>query len=269
MSLVETPEPSLEANLEAVNTSMAGPVPVIAKPPPDFIELPRGLFRGGVWHKAAKVRELTGEDEEAFSRVDPFLDPLRYSEVVLGRAVERIGDVPVTEMDLQELLIGERDALYLQVRIATYGDEIEFKGNCDHCGVENTITVDLRDDIPVKAGVDLDKSLHDLVLKDGRKIYFTLATGADQHASFTGAGSVDAAVRNTALLSRCIKKINGEDVADPLAVSKRLGLQDRAKLLEYLVNAQPGPVPGEVKSSCAACHEEILIVLTWANLLRF
>lgn len=265
MSMVGTPE----EQAQVINDAIAGDMPVIEKPPSGLVKLARGLWRNGGWATDAVVRELNGADEEVYSRINPFDKPLEYQDCVLSRGVVTIGGAPVQLPELGELIIGDRNALYLAIRIATYGDKLEFKGECEHCSTPIDIEVDLTDDIPVLPGKDPLKDLHEVPLRNGSILYLKLPTGHDQTASFAGAGAVNVSERNSLLMSKCIKKLNGESLSDPFSYAKNLGLRDRAKVLEFLTQSQPGPQPGEVEVPCSACGGEITINLSWANLLRF
>ena len=72
---------------------------------------------------------------------------------------------------------------------------------------------------------------------------------------------------NTILLAGCITSIDGEmsiGNAGPLA----LGMSDRAKIIDSILERNPGPRLGEVSKVCKACEEKIEIPLSLVDLFR-
>ena len=47
-----------------------------------------------------------------------------------------------------------------------------------------------------------------------------------------------------------------------------LGMQDRSKIVEEIINRNPGPRLGEVKKTCKACGEDIALPLSLVDLFR-
>jgi hypothetical protein len=76
-----------------------------------------------------------------------------------------------------------------------------------------------------------------------------------------------AAEVNTILLSGCITSINGApSVGARTALS--LGMADRNKIIDEILNRNPGPRLGEVKKTCQACGEDIPLPLSLTDLFR-
>jgi hypothetical protein len=72
---------------------------------------------------------------------------------------------------------------------------------------------------------------------------------------------------NTILLAGCITSIDGEmsiGNAGPLA----LGMSDRSKIIDSILERNPGPRLGEVSKVCKACEEKIEIPLSLVDLFR-
>src|ERR1017187_2024595 len=110
--------------------------PTITPPPSDLVTLPGGLWKNGKVVKQAVVRELTGEHEEQLSRASQSANPFHFVDTLLRCGVRTIGDYPEdqTEALLKDLLVGDREHLILEIRRATYGDELEVdKWECPNC----------------------------------------------------------------------------------------------------------------------------------------
>ena len=106
---------------QALDSASPEPDPEI--PPNDLVDLPGGIIRADVI-RTAVVRELTGKDEEALARASQSLNPFHFVNTLLECGVVRFGqeDESETRQLLKEALIGDRDALILGIRRATYGD---------------------------------------------------------------------------------------------------------------------------------------------------
>ena len=100
-------------------------VPIVDAPPNGTVELLWGIERGGKRYRTALVRELNGADEERIARLST--SATNYNVLVvdihLRCAVEQIGNIMVAgDPDvLGELLISDRDILFKEVLLATYG----------------------------------------------------------------------------------------------------------------------------------------------------
>ena len=97
---------------------------------------------------------MTGADEEEMSSFDT-RNNVSYSEYMshlLKRAVVSIGNTNVKEQPLaiDDLIIGDRDILFMAVIRATYGRYREFEVNCRECSKSNNVMVDLDTDFPVE-----------------------------------------------------------------------------------------------------------------------
>jgi hypothetical protein len=68
------------------------------------------------------------------------------------------------------------------------------------------------------------------------------------------------------MLSRCAVW-DSNPPRDKEQWAKSLNLGDRGKLVKALSTDPPGPKMEEVKTQCANCEEELLIVMDWVSLL--
>src|SRR6185437_7822650 len=110
------------------------------------------LVDSGMVVRNVVVRELTGEDEEALARAVRGGNFFHYIDTLLERGTVAIGnhrEQADVRKQLKSLLVGDRDAVVLGIRRATYGDDIEIKDwICPSCGEESNISMTVED-IPV------------------------------------------------------------------------------------------------------------------------
>lgn len=156
--------------------------------------LPGGyLDPGGECHREAKLRPLTGREEEWIA--DPALE---WTEAVLvtallHRTVERIGPYRPTEEMIRSLPVGDRDYLILKLRRITFGSRVELILTCPRpeCARKMDIDFDL-DSIPVErrpirpfytATLSDEAALTDDRGLPRREILFRIPNGGDQEAA--------------------------------------------------------------------------------------
>ena len=259
-----------EADLAKAKEVTAGPVPLIQDSVDPHVDLPRGLTHNGSWNTRAVVRELTGVDEEAMARVK---DITEIYDTVLALGTTRIGEVdlasrPLPERQgmLQQLLLGERDMLFVGIVRMTYGDRKMMVFTCPLCKEEQELTVILSEDFPVSEVDGVQQTEFTFTTSKGDVVKYRPAVGADQMEAFRRKNA-SAAEQNTVLLSRCIKLVNEELVLDSMAYARKLSLRDRHALLAALVDRQP-TVNMNVKVDCVGCREEQTISLGWGDLFQ-
>lgn len=259
-----------QEKLRQAKEVIAGPVPLITDAPDPVIVLPRGLFHSGVWEKEATVRELTGKDEEQLAKAK---DGLGYFNVVLSTGVESIGaldltalSVPEREFYLSDLLIGEREQLFLKVVQVSFGNEHVVNFTCTSCREPQEATLLLDTDFPPKKVDNVEATVLDFTTSKGDHISYRPALGSDQTAVLERRGST-IPEQNTLMLSRCITKVNGEMVVDPLNYARSMLMRDRLKLLDLLVDRQPA-IDLTAKTICAACGGDQTIGMGWMDFFR-
>lgn len=260
----------LSNDAAALNEALQEPAPRVDLPTSLKVELLRGLYvpSKSKWETSATVKELNGEDEEALSAYDVQKN-VTYSEYMthlLKRGVIAIGDVQVNGQSeiIDDLIVGDRDTLFLGVLKATYGRYREFQVSCRECKGDNDITMDLETDFKTEPSkVDLHKPI-DVTLKNGNKVQLRYPTGGDSQAA--GKRGKTTAEQNTVILARCIL-LDGKNTAEREAWARGLSLADRNKLVKALFSAQPGPRMEEVETQCSHCGAKIVLALDWVALL--
>jgi hypothetical protein len=261
---------STNQEASAVNAAIADPVPRIQDAPETTVELFRGVLDpvSNEWETLATVRELTGEDEEILSSMESDDDYLyaKYMSSLLKRSVVSIGNVQIKNNPsvIDNLIIGDRDTLFLATVRATYGEVREYQMNCPHCEKSNDVYVEMSE-FPVRKGTGDPKEGITVTLRDGTEQKFRLVSGADTQFVITKAKTL--AEQNTILISRCAIFPEGTKPKDVVAWAKKLGMKDRATVIDKLLEAQPGPEIKEVDAHCAHCEKQFPVMLNWASLL--
>jgi hypothetical protein len=259
-----------QADIAKAKEATAGPVPLIQDSVDPHVDLPRGLMHNGSWNTRAVVRELTGMDEEAMARVK---DITEIYDTVLALGTTRIGEVDLAALPLverqglvQQLLLGERDMLYVGIIRMTYGDRKTMILTCPNCNERQELIVTLSEDFKVTEVDDVAQTEFDYTSSKGDQIRYRPAVGADQMEALRRKGA-SMAEQNSILLSRCIKTVNGDLVVNPMDYARRLPLRDRHALLGALIEHQPS-VDMTVTVDCVACREEQTIALGWGDLFQ-
>ena len=267
---VKEQEKDSASELARAKEVAAGPVPLIQDSVDPHVDLPRGLMYNGTWNKRAVVRELTGIDEEAMSRVK---DITEIYDTVLALGTTRIGEVdlenqtlPSRQGQLQQLLLGERDMLFVGIVRMTYGDKKLMLFTCPMCKEEQELTVVLSEDFPVTHVDNIEQTEFTYMTSKGQKVLYRPAVGSDQMEALRRKNA-SGAEQNTILISRCIKMVDDNLVVDPMGYARKLSLRDRHALMADLVAHQPS-VNMTVKVDCVGCREEQTIALGWGDLFQ-
>lgn len=259
-----------ESSLQQAREAIAGPVPLMEQAPDCHLSLPRGLFVRGVFKTDVVVRELNGLDEEALAK---HRDPADYYDMVVALGTEQVDDFDLTTLPLADrqgwlrnLLIGERDQIYIAIIKATFGPSKTLSFSCMHCGQEQEMELVLDEDFKPKVVTDVDNEVFTFTTSKGDELQYRLVTGEDQREAYARKGATTAE-QNTILLSRCIVKLNGGLVPDPLNYARRLGMKDRQALLTELVDHQPS-INLRLTTTCVSCGQEVPLALGWGDLFR-
>jgi len=272
MSDVYAPQPS-ESDLAQAKQVMQGEMPLVKEPVDTTVTLFRGVPTGAKWEDEARVKELTGSDEEAIARMMGTSAGTQYLNAVLTFGVVQVGHFDLEKMGVAErqaildmLLVGEKEWLFLNVLRVTYGDERTTPVTCQSCGGGNEVFFSLTDDVPVRKMDEPNRQTYDFETRDGTRIEYRLVTGADQ-AEASKRPNINTPEENTIILSRVIETVNGKPLVDSMRYARDLGAMDRRNLMREITSKQPGPYFEEVKLPCTACGAESLFTPTWADLL--
>lgn len=235
----------------------------------NVVELPGGLLTEIGIVRTVTVKELTGYDEEKLTRSD-IKKPIDVLSKILMLGA-RVNDKPLTEHLMRSLLVGDRNAIILGIRRATFGNDLRMEGvTCPECQEKFDLTIEL-DEFECKT---LDNPIEDRVFEVQllrSKAKLRLETHGDI-IDMLGA-STKTVDQNTALLANCLIAIDDKPMElmpqnDPKDVVRALNMRDRQVLLEELSKRQPGPDLTGVKISCPSCDYEDQIGLDLIGLFR-
>ena len=240
--------------------------PEIRKPGESLTDLFYGLGRGEDRYRTAEVRELNGRDEEALSKLDVSRDDYypQLQDTILRRAVVRIGDIDVQANPkvVGDLLMGDRDILFMSVLIATYGEEKHYEDLvCPSCEGTNDVDVHIPSIIN-KVGSMLESDTFEVKLRDGSTIELRYPTGTDQLQVLSEKKGATDQERNSFMLQRCIVS----NVGNPREFVLSAGMADRRAMVDALGQG-PRVEFKEVKVPCSHCNEILPFMFSWADLL--
>lgn len=252
------------AQADALNAALQDDIPEIKPVPNTSVTLLRGVHNAELdtWETNAVVRELNGYDEEALSSANnQSLVYAEYMSFLLKRAVVSVGSVKIEDNPsiIDDLIVGDRDLLFLGIIKATYGPTREYRVICNACGESNDVFVGI-DEFPIKQSeIDLKEPVT-ITLSNGKSFKFRLPNGTD--SAIVAKKGKTVPEQNTIMLSRCVIGVdNGADWA------RSLSMADRSEIITLLLDAQPGPQIGEVDAQCANCSTDMKVLLDWASLL--
>jgi hypothetical protein len=230
------------------------PPPLMAGPPTNVVTMPGGyLDENGQLHKEAHIREVTGKDEEQLARElrNPNVTVAGIVDMILRRTITSIGTLEATPQLLGELLIGDRSALLLAVRILTFGSDWEVPDwPCRLCGQTFGVVIELEKDIEVQSLPNPSIQEFDVKLRHGHVATVGLITGAIQMA-MAGDGDRTGPEEQTIAINRCLRRYDGQPVRFPMGAD--MGMADRRTLIKAMEDAQPGPQLEGVMVQCEKC----------------
>ena len=251
-------------------SSVAEPIPEMGATPETLVELPAGwLSPSGVLVTKATVKELNGYDEERLSRIDLGKNFAQFMTELVFLGTADLGGEPPTKDIVKDLLVGDRDAIMIGIRQATYGNEVEYRIHCESCGNDSAIEVELDKYVEVVRMEDPSVRTFEVPLRHGHA-RVKLLDGRTQEAFAENLLKKTQAEINTIVLAHCVIEINGVPVNGREDDVKRLSAADRATLTDFMAEHQPGPKLAEpVIVNCATCGEEYPITLGLPAMFRF
>jgi hypothetical protein len=174
------------------------------------IVLPHGWWHENVRHRSADLRPLTGEDEEAL--LDPAPSLAERTSALIARCVPAIGTVtPIAIDDAAALTIGDREALVLALRRATFGERLQCVVRCESCDAAMDLELAVRTLLLSPYSDDGPEYDEEIPSASGVwRVRFHLPTGGDQIAAArAGPGDPERGARE--LLARCLGLVMDPD----------------------------------------------------------
>ena len=173
--------------------------------------------------------------------------------------------------DWSRVLIGDRFAALLAIRMATYGETYAFKVQCINpmCGERFDWEIDLERDLSIKPykpealeafGRD---NRFEGTLPDGRKVWFRLLVGKDEQKAMTQKGR-----SITLALSTRIVEIDGVHPNDKLRTLDDLDM-DEARDVLAMLDEMDGGVDTDIEVRCTECGgvQEVALPFVGPNFL--
>ena len=257
---------SSTTSADVINEAIADPAPKMQVSLDNTVTLMRGLWNPNTekFETLATVKELTGSDEEFLASFEskPNTSYGDFLSAVLGRAVVSIGDIPIKSgKDLGNLIVGDRDLLFLQAIRTTYGTEKTVQVTCSSCRKSNDVVVELDEDFPSKLP-DFD-IYAPLVVEGKRTVYrFNIPTLDSLTAASLAKTSAES---NSLVISKSAVFEEDEAPADRLLWARGISTSDRHKIIDLLLSVELGPTLEEVETHCAHCEKEMTIALNWVS----
>lgn len=203
-------------------------------------ELPGGLIDASGRRLArAELQPLTGAEEEWLA-THPGVPSAIAVTRILTACLRRLDDVASSENLVQQLLVGDRDFLMVQLRRLTLGERIHVIFRCPAC--EKEMDTDfVVDDVPIAFRPQTTATYS--IERHARTIRFRLPVGADQEAVLGLHPEHDA----TTLLERCVIDDGGQPLSG----------EDRAAVVEAMDREAP-QVDLELNLKCPECGNEFV-----------
>jgi hypothetical protein len=239
------------------------PAQIIA-PSDTTVNLPGGYmtFTGEVY-RTAEVRELNGRDEEIIAKAGV---GSKMFSAILSRGTVSVGEKPADDRLLDNLLIGDREAILLGIYKATFGPTAKVYSWCAGCKETKDIQIDIDKDIKTKILVDPVGDREFTVKGKKNEYSVTLPTGVAEKA-ISADPNKNYAEKVTILLENTVVSINGSPVVSKSQI-QNLGLQDRNKISEELASRNSGPIFDDIVMVCPDCDGEIVVPVNLGAIFR-
>lgn len=172
------------------------------------VTLPGGFWSGRRFCREARVRALTGADEEYLAETQAMHSVAERCTALLARSVTRLGATAPNEAGVRNLSLGDREALLLSIRRITLGDRIETTAVCPALGCAQVFDITLEIGSLLIPPYGARKRWRDAAVESGRQRHRFVVrpvNGADQEqAARLAPESIDSAV--ALVLRRCTRR---------------------------------------------------------------
>lgn len=226
----------------------------------DVFELPAGLWKDGTAVKEVRLNELNARIRKEMGKPNLRNNPVQLVSTVLAHCIESIGGNPITEKDINNLLIGDRDFCLLKVREISLGSEVHLTFNCPMCQVSNRSSIDLQsiaiyelneDNYEIREDITPDPRVF-MIKGDFQppwEALFRFPLNSDQRAVMRGS-VINPLQAQQDLFGRCLIEWNKEKVF-PTHIDD-LSLPEINYLTSEIQDALPGP-DLNTEIECVSC----------------
>lgn len=240
------------------------------------VRLPVGYSAEDGELREAAVRKMTGREEALLT--DPKLrqNAGKLITALLASCVSDPDGKPIDNSVIRGLSSADRNFLLLELRRATFGDEMEAHYRCPRCQgstivLEDLSTIEVRDLETATGGDDIHVLLEDgFVDTDGqchRELVFALPTGEDEEAAGKRRDTNPSRQRD-ALLAGCLLQVGEMEERRVRALGVRvlaeLSMSDRQLIRRTLDEQAPGPDLTRL-IVCEHCDEEFRTTLDMSH----
>jgi len=206
--------------------------------------------------EAVEIKPMTAREEDILMSRSLLKKGTVITELIKSCLVEK-------RVDTSEMLLGDRNALMVAVRITGYGPEYTTEMECPECDAKSKYTFNLAE-LPIKK-LEVDPvveghNLFEFLLPQTKKrVLFKFTTGRDEEESSALAEKqkklgLPADNSVTSNLQRSIVSIDGvEDRVKISSFVKMMPARDSLALRNYMREHEPG-VTMKQEMTCPACE---------------
>lgn len=234
--------------------------------PVELVPLPSmGKVYPGTSHlhgcEAVEIRAMTARDEDILTSRALLKKGTVITELIKSCLVDKT-------ISTSDLLVGDRNAIMVAVRITGYGAEYEVEVDCEECGSKTPHMFNLAE-LPIRRleiePVEAGLNAFEMVLPVSKKVVkFKFLTGRDEEEITTLAEkqkklALGTDTNVTTSLMHTIISVDG--ITDRAKLSnfiKMMPARDSLALRNYIRDNEPGIILRQ-EASCESCgHEEVL-----------
>lgn len=234
-------------------------------PPAELVPLPS---RGKIYpvesplHNSdtVEIRAMTAKDEDILTSRGLLKQGRAFDVLIKNCLINK-------SIDVEQMVVGDRNAITIALRITGYGKDYETTVECPACEEKSKHSFDLSQ-LPIKPlsadPIQPGQNIFSFILPSSKKeVIFKLMTGADEREISTslsrmqkaaGPGSVESAI--TTRLTFQVLAIGGEkDKAKIAQIVRNLPAMDSRALRKHIDNISPG-IDMTQNFLCPRCGEE-------------
>jgi hypothetical protein len=128
-----------------------------------IVYLPMGCVIDEKFHRKVELRKMKARDRLEMSRKKNQKDPMKTFDLVLNRCVLSIGGKPTTESMIKSLSTGDRDLIFIALRLFSIGETMIYRTVCGNPQCKEDLEVELSlYEIPITTRDDR------FIIKNGR-----------------------------------------------------------------------------------------------------